>query len=87
MDVAKHILSLARAALDRWITTDPDGYLSLHARDATYFAPFREKRVDGLDDLSARGDSSDFGAADGARAMLEGRLLPMLYVRNVPRSA
>ena len=54
MDVAEHIISLERAALDRWITADPDGYLSLYARDATYFDPFREKRVDGLDELNAR---------------------------------
>ncbi len=54
MDVAEHIISLERAALDRWITADPDGYLSLYARDATYFDPFREKRVDGLDELNER---------------------------------
>jgi uncharacterized protein (TIGR02246 family) len=54
MDVAEHIISLERAALDRWITADPDGYLSLYAMDATYFDPFREKRVDGLDELKAR---------------------------------
>ena len=33
---------------------DPDGYLSLYARDATYFDPFGEQRVDGLDELNAR---------------------------------
>jgi ketosteroid isomerase-like protein len=54
MDVAEHIISLERSALDRWIRADPDGYLSLYARDATYFDPFREKRVDGLDELNAR---------------------------------
>ena len=53
MVVAEQIISLERAALDRWIRADPDGYLELYATDATYFDPFREKRVDGLDDLSA----------------------------------
>ncbi len=53
MDVAEHILSLERSALDRWIRADPDGYLSLYATDATYFDPFREKRIDGRDELSA----------------------------------
>ena len=48
MDVAEHIISLERSALDRWIRGDPDGYLSLYANDATYFDPFRDKRVDGL---------------------------------------
>ncbi|HEX2443181.1 MAG TPA: nuclear transport factor 2 family protein [Vicinamibacterales bacterium] len=50
---AEHIVSLERSALDRWVRADPDGYLSLYARDATYFDPFREKRVDGLDELHA----------------------------------
>lgn len=54
MDVTEHIISLERSALDRWIRADPDGYLSLYARNATYFDPFREKRVDGLDELNAR---------------------------------
>jgi len=54
MDVANHIIALERAALDRWIRADPDGYLELYARDVTYFDPFAEKRVDGLDDLRAR---------------------------------
>ena len=54
MDVAEHTISLERAALDRWITADPDGYLSLYARDASYFDPFCQKRVDGLDELKAR---------------------------------
>jgi hypothetical protein len=53
-DVAKHIISLERSALDRWVRADPDGYLSLYASDATYFDPFCEKRVDGLDALKAK---------------------------------
>ena len=54
MDVAEHIMSLERSALDRWIRGDPDGYLSLYADDGTYFDPFRDKRVDGLAELNAR---------------------------------
>lgn len=54
MNVAEHIISLERTALDRWIRADPDGYLGLYAEDATYFDPFRRKRVDGLDDLKAQ---------------------------------
>jgi ketosteroid isomerase-like protein len=54
MDVASNIISLEHSALDRWIRADPDGYLSLYAKDVTYFDPFGEKRVDGLDDLRAR---------------------------------
>lgn len=54
MNITEHIVSLERSALDRWIHADPDGYLSLYTKDATYFDPFREKRVDGLDELKAR---------------------------------
>jgi len=54
MNVAEHIISLERSALDRWIHADPDGYLDLYVQNATYFDPFREKRVDGLDALKAR---------------------------------
>ena len=53
MDVAEHIISLECSALDRWIRADPDGYLSIYAKDVTYFDPFREKRVDGLEELTA----------------------------------
>jgi ketosteroid isomerase-like protein len=54
MDVTHHIVSLERSALDRWIRADPDGYLGLYAKDATYFDPFCEKRLDGLDELNRR---------------------------------
>jgi uncharacterized protein (TIGR02246 family) len=51
--ISEQIIALERSALDRWVRGDPDGYLSLYAKDATYFDPFREKRVDGLDELNA----------------------------------
>ena len=53
MDITQQITSLERAALDRWVRADPDGYLRLYAKDASYFDPFREKRVDGLEELTA----------------------------------
>jgi len=53
MDIAEHIISLERSALDRWILGDPEGYLGLYVKDATYFDPFRDKRIDGLDELNA----------------------------------
>ncbi len=43
------LVALERSALDRWIRMDPQGYLDLQAADLTYFDPFTEKRVDGLD--------------------------------------
>ena len=53
MAIAERIISLERSALDRWIRADPDGYLSLYSTDATYFDPFGEARVNGLDALMA----------------------------------
>ena len=43
------VLTLERAALDRWGKGDPGGYLELCAPDVTYFDPFVAKRVDGFD--------------------------------------
>ena len=42
------IVSLERAALDRWGAGDPLGYLEIMAPDVTYFDPLQERRVDGL---------------------------------------
>ena len=50
---AQEIIALERTALDRWIMFDPQGYLDLSAPEVTYFDPFREKRVDGLEALKA----------------------------------
>jgi len=51
-DVQDTIISLERAALDRWITFDPDGYLAISAPEATYFDPYQAQRVDGLEALT-----------------------------------
>jgi ketosteroid isomerase-like protein len=47
------IVALERAALDRWGKGDPDGYLALSADDVTYFDPFVQQRLDGIDALRA----------------------------------
>jgi hypothetical protein len=41
------------AALDRWIHGDPSGFLEICAPDIVYFDPYREKRIDGLEALTA----------------------------------
>ena len=46
--IAKDILALERAALDRWGKGDPGGYLDINAPDVSYFDPFLEHRLDGL---------------------------------------
>lgn len=47
MSIADEILSLERAALDRWGKGDPGGCLELYAPDVTYFDPMVPRRVDG----------------------------------------
>ena len=52
--VLEELVALERAALDRWIRLDPDGYLEIQAQEVTYFDPFTESRVDGLDAMRQR---------------------------------
>jgi ketosteroid isomerase-like protein len=52
--VLNELVALERAALDRWIQLDPQGYLDLYASEVTYFDPFTERRVDGLDAMQTR---------------------------------
>jgi ketosteroid isomerase-like protein len=53
-DVAEEIISLERAALDRYISADPQGYVDLYAEDIAYFDPTTERRVDGLAAMKER---------------------------------
>jgi uncharacterized protein (TIGR02246 family) len=50
----EEIVALERAALDRWIRLDPQGYIDLFASDFTYFDPTTDARVDGLEAVKAR---------------------------------
>jgi ketosteroid isomerase-like protein len=52
--VLDELVALERSALDRWIVLDPQGYLDLYGPDVTYFDPFTERRVDGLEAMQAR---------------------------------
>jgi ketosteroid isomerase-like protein len=50
---SEQIIATERAALDRWGKGDPQGYLESMAPEATYFDPFQEKRIDGLETIKA----------------------------------
>ena len=50
-DLSATIIALEKSALDRWNQGDPSGYLDLSADDVTYFDPFTEHRLDGLEAL------------------------------------
>jgi ketosteroid isomerase-like protein len=47
------VIATERAALDRWIKGDPDGFLTTYAPEITYFSPAEERRVDGLKAMTA----------------------------------
>ena len=52
-DIASLLIDMECAALERWIHGDPSGFLEICAPDVVYFDPYREKRIDGLDELTA----------------------------------
>jgi hypothetical protein len=47
-DPVTTILALERAALDRWGSGDPSGFLEISAPEVTYFDPFVARRIDSL---------------------------------------
>jgi hypothetical protein len=50
--IAEEIISLERAALDRWGSGDPSGFLEICTPDVVYFDPFLKLRIDGLEALT-----------------------------------
>ncbi len=52
-DISSTIIAMECAALDRWGRGDPSGFLEITAPDIVYFDPYRAKRVDGLEALTA----------------------------------
>jgi uncharacterized protein (TIGR02246 family) len=53
VSAAADILALETAALRRWCAGDPSGFLEISAPEVTYFDPFLDKRLDGLEALAA----------------------------------
>ena len=54
---AIEIIALERAALDRWGSGDPDGFLEISADDVVYFDPFQPRRLNGIAELRALYDT------------------------------
>lgn len=52
-EITTTLIAIERAALDRWGVGDPSGYLEISAPDVVYFDPFQDRRLDGLDALTA----------------------------------
>ena len=51
--VAAEIVAMETAALERWLSGDPSGFLEISDEDVVYFDPFLERRLDGLAALIA----------------------------------
>lgn len=52
-DIARELLAMERTALERWCSGDPSGFLEISAPDVVYFDPFVDRRIGGLDALTA----------------------------------
>lgn len=52
-DPTRTIITLEKAALDRWGKGDPSGFLEISSPEIVYFDPYLERRIDGLEALSA----------------------------------
>lgn len=50
-EIAREIIELEQAALERWGNGDPDGFLEISDAEVAYFDPFLERRVDGVEAL------------------------------------
>jgi ketosteroid isomerase-like protein len=53
LDADAEVIAIERASLDRWVKGDPDGFLINYATEVTYFSPSEERRVDGLEAMTA----------------------------------
>ena len=53
LSVSSTLIAMECAALERWGKGDPGGFLEICAPDVVYFDPYRERRVDGLEALTA----------------------------------
>ena len=50
--ISTTILSLEKSALEKWNNGDPSGYLNIYDKKITYFDPFTEFRIDGLEKMT-----------------------------------
>jgi ketosteroid isomerase-like protein len=51
VEIAHEIISMERAALERWGRGDPSGFLEISADDVVYFDPFQPRRLNGIAEL------------------------------------
>jgi ketosteroid isomerase-like protein len=51
--IEEGLIAMEHRALERWCRGDPSGYLEITAPDVVYFDPFLERRIDGIEALTA----------------------------------
>ena len=51
-EIAANVLAMERAALDRWCSGDPSGFLEITAPEVVYFDPEQQRRLDGIQSLT-----------------------------------
>ena len=51
-EIAKTLIAMESAALERWGNGDPSGFLEISAPDVVYFDPYQEMRIDGIKALT-----------------------------------
>jgi hypothetical protein len=68
--VETKIVELECAALSRWCSGDPSGFLEISAPDVVYFDPYLERRLDGLAALTER--------YEGLRGMIDAPRFEMI---------
>jgi ketosteroid isomerase-like protein len=50
-NISDTIIAFEKGALDKWNQGNPNGYLEISADDVTYFDPFTDQRLDGIETL------------------------------------
>ena len=50
-EIAQTVISLEKAALEKWYKGDPSGFYEIIADDNTYFDPFLEKQLKGKENF------------------------------------
>ena len=47
------IIAMEKSALEKWNKGNPSGYLEIYAEDITYFDPYHNERIFGLENMCA----------------------------------
>lgn len=71
---AEALIAQEKAALEAWNQGNPSGYLEIYDRDITYFDPYHEKRIDGIERMQALYESLRGQVRVDAYEMIDARV-------------